>query len=231
MKILEKTATLLEPLHPYVSKVLQELDDISSDRKVWLAELAEIILRQVQFGKESKLTFICTHNSRRSHMSQIWAQTAAACFGIPNIETFSGGTEATACNIRTVRALRRAGFSVTDASLSAVSKLTSKPAADNPVYLIEYSEHFPPLKCFSKVYSADGNPEKDFTAVMTCTEADRNCPVVFGCANRISLPYLDPKISDDTEDEEKTYDARLRQIAREMFYVMRLVGQSLVERE
>ena len=231
MNILEKTATLLEPLHPYVSKVLQDLDEISWDRKVRLAELAEIILQHARFGKESKLTFICTHNSRRSHMSQIWAQTAAACFGIPNVKTFSGGTEATACNIRTVRALRRAGFSVTDVSLASANIPEGEPAADNPVYLAKYSENFPPLKCFSKVYNGTGNPKKDFAAVMTCAEADHNCPVVFGCSNRISLPYLDPKISDDTEDEEETYDARLRQIAREMFYVMSLVRQSLVEKE
>jgi arsenate reductase len=36
---------------------------------------------------------------------------------------------------------------------------------------------------------------------MTCSEADKNCPIVLGALDRISLPYNDPKEADGTPEE------------------------------
>jgi len=160
-----------------------------------------------------RLVFICTHNSRRSHLSQIWAQTAAGRYGVAGVETFSGGTEATAFNPRAVTALRRAGFTIPEPEAGA-----------NPRYQVRCHAEAPPLVCFSKVYGDASNPRSDFYAVMTCSQADQNCPVVAGAAQRIALPFDDPKAFDGTLEEAAQYDERCRQIAREMLFIFSTVG-------
>lgn len=176
--------------------------------------MALFIRSKVQAKEEPQLTFICTHNSRRSHLTQIWAQTAAAYYDVAGVKTFSGGTEATACNERTVAALKRAGFDINN----------STPDQKNPVYLVNYSPAAEPLRAFSKVYSGEGNPTSNFVALMTCDNADKNCPVVEGSVLRVPIPFVDPKVSDGTDKEAATYDERCRQIAREMFFLMKQVN-------
>lgn len=202
---------ILEPLKPAVAQATKEFDQIPLERRQSLQAIADFVKAKVAAKQPVPMTFICTHNSRRSHLGQVWAQTAAAYYGIPGVQTYSGGTEATACNIRTVRALRRAGFSIA----------LAKPGT-NPEYLIQYSDTAEPLRAFSKVYDQGGNPTADFLALMTCSHADQACPIVRGSAARVAIPYDDPKASDGSAEEAATYDARSRQIAREMFYVMSL---------
>jgi len=200
---------LIEPLRDYAREVAGEFDQIPNERKQLLDSMVSSMRKLREDHQTVKLTFICTHNSRRSHLGQVWAQTAAAYYGISSVETFSGGTESTACNIRTVRALRRAGFSV-----------VCEKNGTNPVYLIQNSEVAEPFRAFSKVYDKDGNPTEAYLAVMCCDDADRNCPMVRGASDRVALSYVDPKVADDTLEESECYDERCRQIAREMFYVM-----------
>ena len=145
-------------------------------------------------------------------MSQIWAQTAAEYFNIPKINCFSGGTEATAFNPRSVRAIKNAGFNI-----------IKENESDNPVYLVQFSETKAPLQCFSKVYNDDFNPQKDFAAIMTCSHADENCPVVFGAEKRFPIKYEDPKEFDGTNLEETKYSERFDQIGIEMIFVFREV--------
>ena len=149
-------------------------------------------------------------------MSQIWAQTAAEYFNIPNIHCYSGGTEATAFNPRAVNAVKKAGFIV-----------NQMDETENPLYLVYYSIDKPPIKCFSKVYSDKFNPQKDFAAIMTCSDADANCPVVFGSEARFPIRYDDPKEFDNTELEELKYDERFKQIGREMIYVFSKIKETL----
>src|SRR4051812_42904205 len=70
-------AHLLPGLRPYVRQVVHDLPMVSAERRLVLDEIATNIPAQLEAGKPAQLTFICPHNSRRSHMSQIWAQTAA----------------------------------------------------------------------------------------------------------------------------------------------------------
>jgi arsenate reductase (thioredoxin) len=203
---------ILEPIRPLIAQAIQEFDQIGEERRAELGRTAAFIRSKTARGKEAQLTFVCTHNSRRSHMAQIMAQTAALHYGVPKVKTFSGGTESTACNIRTVRALRRAGFSVVDTT-----------GGKNPLYLVQYGENAPAIKAFSKVYSGHGNPTKDFAAMMCCSHADGNCPVVEGAVLRIPIHYEDPKKADGTPGEPARYTVRLRQVAREMLFLMSLV--------
>ena len=97
----------LPSLRPVIAKLTQEFEQIPAERRQDLKKVAVFIRAKVQAREEPLLTFICTHNSRRSHLSQIWAQAAAEFYDVPGVKTFSGGTEATACNERTVAALKR----------------------------------------------------------------------------------------------------------------------------
>src|SRR5688572_25520082 len=202
-------SNLLAPLRPYVNEVAGELNAVSSERKAVLGKIAADITAQLEAGKEANLTFICTHNSRRSHMSQIWAQTAACYYGLDKVSAYSGGTEVTACNCRTITAMRRVGFSIEDGT-----------AGDNPVYLVSYAEGRPPIRAYSKLYNADANPKRDFIALMTCSAADKSCPIVKGSIARHAIHYADPRLCDDTPTETTAYNERCREIAREMFYIM-----------
>lgn len=192
-------------------------DSISEERKKLLIELSDYIANRLKEEKDVSLTFICTHNSRRSHISQIWAQTAAEYYNLPNVKCYSGGTEATAFNPRAVKALQKAGF-----------KIDKQDDSGNPVFLVYYSNDKEPIKCFSKVYSDEFNPQKDFAAIMTCSDADVNCPVVFGAEARFPVRYDDPKEFDNTELEETKYNERAEQIGREMLYLFSLAVGELI---
>jgi protein-tyrosine-phosphatase len=208
-------ADVLETLQPSVKQAISEFDRIDPERKKELKEAAAFIRERAAQGKPADLTFICTHNSRRSHLSQLWAQTAAQYYGLTNVTTYSGGTEVAACNIRTVRALRRAGFSIVQSS-----------GGTNPVYLAQFSDTRPAVKMYSKLFTADENPQKNFAALFTCDHAAESCPVVKGAALRLPVLYVDPKASDDSPAEQQTYDERSQQIAREMFFMMSQVNNS-----
>jgi arsenate reductase len=212
----DQAVSLVPPVRAYIEARASEFEQISPERRERLTEIARFVRTRVAAGETARLTFICTHNSRRSHLARIWAQVTAAHYGVGGVETFSGGTEATAFNPRAVSALRRAGFSIS----------TPEPGAqDNPRYQVHFAESASPLTCFSKIYDQEPNPKKDFCAVMTCSLADQSCPLVAGASLRIAIPYEDPKAFDGTPEEAQQYDERCRQIAREMLYVFSQVGR------
>lgn len=194
-----------------IDQLTQHFDRIPQERKKLLQEVAEYIGSELRQNNTVKLNFICTHNSRRSHLAQIWTQTAAAHYGIDGVQTFSGGTEATAFNPRAVAAVERAGFHI------------KNPGGNNPMYEVKYGASSSPMICFSKTFADEVNPSKEFAAIMTCSDADENCPFVPGALFRKAVTYRDPKESDGTNQEKETYDERCLQIGKEMFYMMSLV--------
>lgn len=200
-------------LKRYLTKAITRFDVIPSDRKVELAKVADYIREHLSKPEPAKLTFICTHNSRRSHLSKIWAQVAAEYYGLVGVETFSGGTEATAFNPRAVAAMQRCGLKI----------IADDPTATNPRYSVYTSDSSTPQVCFSKAYGDPPNPSKGYCAVMTCSQADDACPRVMGCELRMPIRYEDPKVADDTEFEAQKYDERCAQISSEMLYMMSLV--------
>ena len=206
VKIKSETMNFYPKLTGHIEKILTQ--NIQEPHKASLDKIAAYIREKQKKNETCEIIFICTHNSRRSHLAQIWAQTAAAHFELKNIVTYSGGTEATALNARSVAALERAGFKI------------DNPGGKNPHYKVRFSDDFPAMECFSKKYSDAQNPQKGFLAVMVCDDADEACPLVAGAEARISLPFADPKKSDNSPEEAATYDARSLQIAAEMYYVM-----------
>lgn len=183
-------------------------DDISNERKEILQPLINFIQNKSTENKEIRLNLICTHNSRRSHLAQIWAQTAAAHYHIQNVYSYSGGTEATAMFPVVAETLAKTGF-----------KIQMLSQGSNPVYAIKYAENEHPVIAFSKAYYDDFNPEENFAAIMTCSQADGGCPFITGAEKRIAITYDDPKEFDNSPLQAEKYNERSMQIASEMFYV------------
>lgn len=186
----------------------------SEERKVVLHSLIDYIQNKVNANEEIRLNFICTHNSRRSHLSQIWAQTMAFHFGIKNVFCYSGGTEATALFPKVGETLVNQGFQI--------QKLSE---TNNPVYAVKYTENQHPIVCFSKTYFDDFNPKSNFGAIMTCNNVDEGCPMVFGAEARFSIQYEDPKAFDGTDVMNEKYAERSLQIASEMYYIFSQISQ------
>jgi arsenate reductase len=187
--------------------LVNNFKEIPAERKLLLEKIAGYIKTKQANNDAINLVYVCTHNSRRSHLGQVWAAVAANFYGIGNVHTFSGGTEATAFNPNAIKALTAAGFTVNKTNESA-----------NPVYEVFFGEDkF--TTCFSKLYNHEINPVQQFAAVMTCSDAEDNCPFIPGCDLRIGTTYNDPKAFDYTILQDEKYTERSNQIAMECLYV------------
>lgn len=193
-----------------LDQTLQEISmiTINGDRKTILSPFVSYLKQKLDSREIININFICTHNSRRSHLAQVWMKTLANHFKIDNIQTYSGGTEATAVATQVIEILKKQGFTV-----DVLSK------DENPVYAIKYDENSHPIIGFSKKYDHSFNPSSNFAAVMTCSQADEGCPFVSGSEQRIAVTYEDPKIADNTAEELQTYLNRSNQIASEFYYI------------
>ncbi|QNL48778.1 protein-tyrosine-phosphatase [Olivibacter sp. SDN3] len=186
--------------------------NVSEERKAILQPLIDYVRQKANSGADINLNFICTHNSRRSHFAQIWAQVAGAYFNIPNVHSYSGGTEETALFPKVAETLTNQGFTI--------FKIAE---TDNPVYAIKYGDNDLPIIGFSKQYDSSFNPASAFVAIMTCSQADGGCPFIAGAEKRIPITFEDPKISDGTPEQSKVYAERSLQIATEMCYVFSMI--------
>lgn len=191
-----------------IERLVAEFDRISDARKAVLAPLTRFVQGKVDRKENVSLNFICTHNSRRSHMAQLWAQALAYYYDVPRVACFSGGTEATAFHPNAVTALQKIGFDI--------QKINDDI---NPVYEVRISENTAAQPAFSKTYYDPFNPSHDFAAVMTCSHADDDCPFISGAAVRIAVPYTDPKAFDGTPDALDKYNEKALEIGRELAYV------------
>ena len=198
-------------MYPTLSDTIQQLEweKINDDeRKSTLQPLIDFIQLKTNSKQQININFICTHNSRRSHLSQVWAQVAASHFGIENVICYSGGTEETALFPKVAETLSDQGlniFKINDGS--------------NPVYAIKYSDNSQPIIGFSKKYDNPFNPVSAFAAIMTCSQADGGCPFIAGAEKRIPITFEDPKAFDNTPGQAEKYQERSLQIATEMFYI------------
>lgn len=183
-----------------------KVDQINSERFPQLQAMVDFVQSKVDQDLPIQLNFICTHNSRRSQLAQIWAQTISAYFEIETL-CFSGGVEITAFNENAVNAIKAAGFKI------------EATGNTNPIYVVSYSDSVTGIKAFSKKFDDAPNPNSSFAAIMTCSHADENCPFIPGAEIRIPVRYDDPKAFDGTDLMEAKYLERSKEIATEMLYV------------
>ena len=180
----------------------------SPERLIPLNQLVEYLQTKIHKGEKAQLNFICTHNSRRSQMAQVWTKLLADFYGV-ELETFSGGTEVTAFHPNALAVFEKMGLEI------------QKEGSNNPHYFLRYSETESPIEAFSKLYDDASNPSTNFAAIMTCSSADANCPFIPSAERRVSLTYEDPKKFDDSEIAQEAYEACALRIAQEMNYVFK----------
>jgi arsenate reductase len=200
----------LDIMFTKITSTINDLNfnSITEERKATLQPLIDYIQEKVNATSAVRINFICTHNSRRSHLSQIWAQTAASFYNIPNVACYSGGTEATALFPKIAETLENTGF-----------QIKTIAEGKNPIYTIKYNTQDHPIIGFSKTYDDAFNPNKDFAAVLTCSSADEGCPFIAGAEKRIPIMFEDPKAFDNTPLQTQKYEERSLQIATDFMYV------------
>lgn len=204
---------MFEQIKSLCSRSKENFNVVPTERKQLLAQLADYIVLKMSQKEPINLVYVCTHNSRRSHFGQVWAAVAAAYYGFNNVHTFSGGTEATAFNKNAIAALESSGF-----------EITPEANEENAVYKVQFGDKLF-TNCFSKVVADKANPIANFAAIMTCSDADENCPFIPGVELRIGTTYEDPKIADGTPQQAEKYKERSLQIATECLYLFSLVHQ------
>ncbi len=195
-------------------------DMIDEPHRIAAEELADWMVKNYKLSEPLHVTVVCTGNSRRSILGATMGNIAASYYGMPEIRFHSGGTAPTAFNPRTIAALREVGVEI-----EATGKEASRgePKTANPIYRVRWGTPGEPTfeaTEFSKTYFDSSNPQSGFAALMVCSEADEACPLVKGAAARISMPYLDPKIYDDSQFEAAKYAERRDDIGRLMLSVM-----------
>lgn len=192
--------------------------NIPRERKEILSPLIQYIKNKLSKNEDIRLNFICTHNSRRSHLSQIWAQTMAYHFGVHKVTCYSGGTESTAMFPKIAETLVNQGFEILKLS-----------ETNNPVYAVKYATTEHPVICFSKEYNHSFNPDTGYAAVVTCNSADEACPIVIGAEKRFPVKYDDPKAFDHTDLMDSKYAERSNQIGLEMWFVFQEVSKQSIQ--
>lgn len=212
-----ESGALSPALRAYLKQAESEMTAIPAERAEAIRRIAVAVADKVNSDEAAQLVYICTHNSRRSHMSQAFAIAAAQYYGVEGTAAYSGGTEATAFNPRAIRALQEAGFDIQ----------APADAGENPVYTLRPGPQAEAHTFFSKKFADASNPQSGFIAVLTCSEADKTCPIVPGASLRVSLPYEDPKAMDNTPAEAEAYRTRARQIAAEELLLFKTVSELL----
>ncbi|KAB1154696.1 hypothetical protein F7018_14325 [Tenacibaculum aiptasiae] len=189
---------------------------INNDRLNLIGDIAHTIIDEFNDREKINLNFICTHNSRRSQLAQVWSFYAIEYFNLKNIFTYSGGTEITAFHRNTVKCLQKTGFNFNIIDFSH----------QNPRYLISFQGTKKSILGFSKTYDHSSN-SFPYIAITTCDSADENCPFIPDAISRFHLPFTDPKISDNTDLMEETYLNTSKQIAGEVFYIFETIKNHL----
>lgn len=200
------------PLYSNIIEIIEEIETLPSSmlHANSIDEISFLIRRDQLASKQINLNFICTHNSRRSQFSQVWAYVFAHYFKLDRVRTYSSGTESTQVYPTVIKTLSRQGF-----------KIQQLDKSKNPKYLVRISDSIEPLTIYSKTIDEVNQSFDNFSAIMTCSSADQACPIVSGASSRHKLTFEDPKFSDNTKKELKTYQTKSIEIANTLFYIFK----------
>lgn len=204
--------TLFPPIEAYLAQLSP--NNITEKRKEKLNMISEYIYKKLKQQEPVALNFICTHNSRRSFLTNVWANVLAYHFKLPLIESYSAGTEATEIFSSCLEVLEENGFQISRKSKTPV----------NPTYEIKFSEAAKKITDYSKSL-AQQQLNQEFIAILTCDEANQACPMVPRAEIRFALPYQDPKAFDKLPNQKEAYRATNTQIATELLYLFNALAK------
>lgn len=185
--------------------------EIKPSRIERLNNIAESLSSVYSEANTLNLNFICTHNSRRSQLAQVWSHYFSYLYDL-NLHSYSSGTEVTEVHPNILNVLEEAGFEV-----ERISETNN-----NPRYKLNYSETRDSILLFSKSIDDESLP-KNYIAITTCSQADENCPFIPQASMRFSLTYSDPGKDDGSDREIESYRQTNKQIAREIKYMIKKI--------
>jgi arsenate reductase (thioredoxin) len=208
----ETRKAMNEKLRQHVELLTTQFDMIGEQHQKATAEFADWIAANYEAGKPLAAMTVCTGNTRRSMLGSTMGNVAAAYYGFRDLKFYSGGTYPIAFNPRTIFALTSIGVEIEATGEQAPR---GEAGEQNPIYRVRWGKGLE-ITEFSKLYSDAFNPQKDFAALMVCSDADDSCPKVKGATLRLSVPYLDPKTFDGASFEAAKYAERRDDIGRFM---------------
>lgn len=201
-------------LTTYCRSLQDEFVHVPDSTAMKLEEAGTYIINRLNTGKEASISFVCEHNSRKSHLGQIWTQMATQYYGIDNVKCYSGGTTPTYVNQRIIKVLENTGFQISEKGF----------AGKGPIYYLSYNKPSQGFEIFSKRYDHAMNPDTNYIAITLCYNPEECCPISGGADEQLTIPYEDLQPYDNTPLETKMYDEQCRSIARDMFYMMDFVN-------
>ena len=181
-------------LAQYIEARTTEFGLVETDRRLRLDAIASYVRSKVRQQRAASLLFLGRHNSRRSHLAQVWAQTVAAWCEVGVVISYSAGVQPTRLAPAAVDALRRAGFVVDLGQDPSTAKVSFRADA-------------PPMICYAKDYEALQVPQRNWCAVSVDAGVAAGFPALDEAEERVVLPLEDP---DD--------DALCARVARDLLY-------------
>jgi protein-tyrosine-phosphatase len=184
----------------YVTKQRRQLGRIAGVHATSIAVVAQHIVRNLEARGQLTLVFGCTHNSRRSILSEVWAHVALA--GVhPRLRALSAGSDPQGVAPGTLGALARAGFTI------SADEQRGWVATAGDLRLALRSKRFADLEL----------SDVGFGLVVNCSVLDESCPTVPGSFFRTPLIFDDPRAADGTLSADAAYDRCCAEIARTQF--------------
>ncbi len=207
---------LLPELRRHAEFLTTSFDLIEPGHHVAIEQLADWIAKNWQPDGQLHVLATCSGNSRRSILSATMGNLAAAYYGFDNVRFHSGGTTPSAFNKRTIATLKEIGFQIEPTGEEA---MRGDPKTPNAIFRVLWGKGLE-AKEFSKSFKDPSNPSSGFAAIMVCTEADAECPVVPGASLRVAMTFVDPKLYDDGPFERGKYAERRDDVGRTFLAVM-----------
>lgn len=169
--------------------------------------------------KKTDVVVICTGNSRRSILTSTMGNLIAAYRKWPEVRFHSAGTAPSAFNSCTIAALKQIGVEITATGSQAKE---GKKGEKNPHYKVQWGKDKDAYSLeYSKALGDVSLPGNDFAALIVCSDADKECPVVEGAAIRLALPFEDPKAFDGKPNESEEY-AKTRDLIAQTLLAIKL---------
>jgi arsenate reductase len=219
---------LFPKVRDHADLLATQFDLIEEKHRAAADDFVAWIAKKYDPEKKLAVIVICTGNSRRSMLGSTMGNIAANYYGLPNLRFYSGGTTPSAFNSRAIATLKEVGVDIDPTGLEAPR---GESGEENPIYRVRWGKRQETQE-FSKLYTDALNPQKDFAAILVCSEADVSCPAVHGATKRIPAPYMDPKLYDGAPFEAAKYAERRDDMGRFMLNVaMRAARQLDVDRK
>ncbi|MCC5930356.1 MAG: hypothetical protein JJU28_14000 [Cyclobacteriaceae bacterium] len=195
-------------LHSYARELYTQYDEIEPARKAELTALALQLKSMQERNLPIRMVFYDYNQNVLSQMAQALTRAAAWYYHVDQIQVFSAGVEPLEIPIETIHALENIGF------------IVYKSEIDNHnVYQIKYSYNLPPVLLFAKKHDYRDLPGNQFIPILLEEQAksifaERGLPSVAKI-----IPYTNPGGYAGMENAKQTFDATIKNMATEIFYI------------